>query len=140
MTSGLTPTERLVGLTLSLHMDRDGGSCWPSLTTLANETGLSRRTVIRALNTLDAEGYIKRARGGPGRPTRYEGSLLSDADVTRTHDRVVTPTTLLGVTGGTQGRPLGRSNGGGTLRAAPPPKFDPDLLNAQVAEIHEVTA
>src|SRR2546423_1648665 len=35
--SGLTATERHVALTLALHMNERGGSCFPSIRTLARE-------------------------------------------------------------------------------------------------------
>jgi DNA-binding transcriptional MocR family regulator len=69
--SDVRSSARLVALMLSTHMDRNGGSCFPSLTTLSGETGLGRSTVCRALNELDSAGLIRRVRQGRGRPTRY---------------------------------------------------------------------
>lgn len=34
--------------------------CWPSLATIARETGLSRSTVKRALADLEHAGYVKK--------------------------------------------------------------------------------
>lgn len=56
--SGLTPSARHVALTLSLHMNERGGSCFPSISTLEAETGLSRNTVLTALRQLEAGGWI----------------------------------------------------------------------------------
>jgi hypothetical protein len=78
-----TATRRWVAIALSLHMNRDLRKCFPSITTLAEETGLGRSTVIAALNDLEKEGWIHRTPGGgrrpgsnaPGRPTQYEGTF-----------------------------------------------------------------
>ncbi len=67
----LPPSAKLVAFVLSTHMDRNGGSCFPSLTLLARETGIHRATVCRALAKLEREGVLQRLRGGRGRPTRY---------------------------------------------------------------------
>lgn len=62
---------RYVGLALSVHMNGDGQSCFPSLTTIQRETALGRSTVCGALSELEQARFISRARGGPTRPTRY---------------------------------------------------------------------
>lgn len=49
---------------LSFHMDKDGGSCYPSTRTLAIETGLSRRTVETYLKKAESEGWIKKEFAG----------------------------------------------------------------------------
>lgn len=54
-------TRRHVLLTLSLHMNERGGSCFPSTRTLAQETGLSRKTVEKHLRTANEEGWIDRS-------------------------------------------------------------------------------
>jgi hypothetical protein len=132
--STLTPTQRFVALVLSLHMDREGDSCWPSLSTLAAETGLSRRTVIRALNDLDPD-FLMRKRGGPGRgPTRYTAVLPSDTPVTTRRAKVVTQATPGSDTHGTRGRPLGRQTAA-SLNGDTPPEFDPDRLLAEIAAL-----
>jgi hypothetical protein len=63
--SDLPPTTRLVLLTLSLHMDAGGGSCWPSVELLARETGANRATVIRHLAAAERLGWLaaERSRG-----------------------------------------------------------------------------
>jgi DNA-binding transcriptional MocR family regulator len=62
---------KFVALVLSTHMDSDGGSCFPSLSTLSRETGLARSTVCAALDELERTRLVRRVRGGRGRPTRY---------------------------------------------------------------------
>jgi biotin operon repressor len=62
--SGLRPVARHVALTLSLHMNERGASCFPSIATLHRETGLSERAVQEALKTLRDEGWILVKQGG----------------------------------------------------------------------------
>lgn len=57
-------TQRHVLLTLSLHMNRTGGSCFPSTKTLARETGLSERTVVTHLGEAAEAGWIGRSNHG----------------------------------------------------------------------------
>ena len=49
----LRANEKLVAYALSMHMNTDGGSGWPSEKTLADEAGLSVRTVGTAIRALD---------------------------------------------------------------------------------------
>jgi hypothetical protein len=85
--STLPPTSRHVALTLSLHMSERGDSCFPSLNTLARETGLSKSTIAKHLAELEKRCWIDRQPGGciDGKnvPTRYtalipEGVRLPD--------------------------------------------------------------
>ena len=83
LASDLPSNAKLTGLTLSVHMDRNGSRCWPSITTLARETGLSRRAVHYALDQIEQAGLVERVRGGRGKSTRYRatsarGALLHD--------------------------------------------------------------
>lgn len=55
-----SPVTRHVLLTLSLHMNEKGESCFPSTKTLANETGLSERAVCTHLALAAEEGWIDR--------------------------------------------------------------------------------
>lgn len=70
---------RFVLLTLSLHMDKDGGSCFPSTRTLAGKTGLSERSVCTHLETAAKEGWIKKMLHGlPGqrwKRHKYEADI-----------------------------------------------------------------
>jgi hypothetical protein len=61
---GPKPTTRLLLLTLSVHMDGNGGSCFPSTRKLAEETGLSERTVCTHLEIAEKEGWIKKMKQG----------------------------------------------------------------------------
>lgn len=80
--SGLPPTTRHVGLTLSLHMSERGDSAFPSVSTLAEETGLARRTVQRHLRALQDEGWIEpdgwasyKTVGGEQKTRRYRATV-----------------------------------------------------------------
>jgi len=61
---------RHAALTLAAFMD-EAGKCWPSLTTLAKAMQRDRSTVIRSLNKLELQGWIKRKRGRSAQPTVY---------------------------------------------------------------------
>jgi predicted ArsR family transcriptional regulator len=74
LASDLGSSARLVAFVLSTHMDRNGGSCFPSITTIQREAKLGRSTVCRALDELERSKLLERARGGRGRPTRYRAT------------------------------------------------------------------
>jgi DNA-binding transcriptional MocR family regulator len=80
--SDLHPTVRHIALTLSLHMNERGGSCFPSLETQAQESGRDVATVKRALSKLEEAGYLKRIRPqvmGRGHRTEYEALVPEGA-------------------------------------------------------------
>ena len=58
------PRTRHVLLTLSLRMNRDGGSCYPAIRTLAADVGVGRSTVARHLKIAEEGGWIRRYRRG----------------------------------------------------------------------------
>ena len=72
--SELPPTDRHVALTLSLHMNERGGSCFPAQATVARETGLNDQTIKKVLRRLTDSGWLNRSmtRRGEGRGTRVE--------------------------------------------------------------------
>ena len=86
--SGLPAAARLVEHELLSRTD-DGGTTiparfMPSLTDLAHDTGLSRRTVIRGLDVLESGGWLSRHRDleaarKQGQPTRYRPKLPPSA-------------------------------------------------------------
>ncbi|MCP4453067.1 MAG: helix-turn-helix domain-containing protein [Planctomycetes bacterium] len=66
-----TPTERLILIYLT-DMLMDNELCWPSLDRIAEETGLTRSTAIRAIRSLvESEAVIKESGGGRRRSTKY---------------------------------------------------------------------
>jgi DNA-binding Lrp family transcriptional regulator len=64
----MTATQRLVLLCLSNHAHEKTGHCWPKQNEIAEETGLSPRTVRDCLGQLEEAGFIvRRARYSTGR-------------------------------------------------------------------------
>ncbi len=51
---------RHVLLTLSIHMNTNGGSCFPTTRSVAEQTGLSERTVCTHLKIASKEGWLKK--------------------------------------------------------------------------------
>jgi|GEM_PF-2128284 len=70
---GLTPSEKLVLLSLANYADEDL-SCWPSQRRIASDTSLSDRTVRSVLCALEEKGLITRQER-----LRQDGSRASDA-------------------------------------------------------------
>ena len=62
----LTTKAKVVAAYLARCMNKDHHVAWPSLELLAAKTGLSRRSVIYALDELEGQGWITRDVGGPG--------------------------------------------------------------------------
>lgn len=82
--AGPPSTTRLVLSALAIHMDSDGGSCFPSTRLLAEETGLSHRSVLTHLEQAAEVGWIRRKpRGHSGRGWRlhaYEPAIPDEPD------------------------------------------------------------
>ena len=57
---GLTvkPSTKLVAVAIASHAGAFSGVAWPSLATLAQETGLSRRTVVYSVRALELAGHL----------------------------------------------------------------------------------
>ena len=77
--SELKGLDKFVLIMLANHCnDQDGhpkrGLAWPSVTTLVKEAGISRATVNRVLNRLEAGGYLVREHHGT-RSTHYRLSV-----------------------------------------------------------------
>ena len=68
--SGIKPTARLVAFLLADHYNDLTGLCFPSIPTLAAETGLSERSVIRALEELEHGNQI-RINKSVGKSSKY---------------------------------------------------------------------
>jgi hypothetical protein len=73
----LTDGQVRVAMALARHMDRDGGSCYPSKARLMDESGgKGRTTVFRALQHLLQLGYLRCEESpGIGGTTRYKALL-----------------------------------------------------------------
>ncbi len=62
----LKGTTKHVLAFLSFHMNKNGGSCFPSHRTLATEAGLSRRSVYEHLKIAEDEGWVSIVERGLG--------------------------------------------------------------------------
>jgi hypothetical protein len=67
----LSPKAKIIYEQLLAHMWFSTDRCYPSQQTLADETGYSRRTVIRACKELYERGYIEKWRRGQGHSNYY---------------------------------------------------------------------
>jgi DNA-binding MarR family transcriptional regulator len=61
---GLTSNERRVGAALIEHFNRRTSQCDPSMGRLAGLLGIHKRTVLRAIDGLEAAGLFKKIRHG----------------------------------------------------------------------------
>jgi Helix-turn-helix domain len=66
----VSPTARHVGMVIASHANK-WGRAWPSLETIAAETGRDRRTVIRAVQELAKADHVKVLERA-GRSNEYE--------------------------------------------------------------------
>lgn len=88
-----SPSVKLVALALSVHMDPDGGNCFPSQALLAAETGLSVRSVMRSLAWLKKNRLLKvssgaRSKGKGWRYHIYFPTIPPVIVVTPCHDEI----------------------------------------------------
>lgn len=79
------PREKLMLILIASHAN-DEGECFPSQTTLAYRSGLSRRTVLRSLSELEERGIITRRQR-----RRPDGSRSSDTIRLNVHGAPVRP-------------------------------------------------
>lgn len=77
--SDLKPVTRHVALTLSLHMNERGGSCWPSMATIGKETGLAPDTVRSHMRTLTKLGWLERI-DRPGSSCLWKAKVPSSSN------------------------------------------------------------
>lgn len=78
------PATRHVLHALSLYMNADGGSCYPSIETISADTAMNERTVRRHLQRAADLGWIVRSlRGGTGQAWKlysYQAAIPKGAD------------------------------------------------------------
>lgn len=67
----LPPSAKLVLIRLADFASDDGTNIYPSIGRVAEDTGLSRRTVHTCISRLIASGHLAVDQAIPGRPTRY---------------------------------------------------------------------
>lgn len=72
-----TSSAKLVLLCLVDHASAKDGTCWPSLTRIAEMTGCSRNTVVRAIDHLEEDGLITVDRA-VGRSHRFKVNPQQD--------------------------------------------------------------
>jgi len=63
----LTPAARVVAFCIIQHCNMGTESGWPSLRRIETLTGISKKTVLAAIESLRANGYLEIAPGNPGR-------------------------------------------------------------------------
>ena len=80
-------SERLVLLAIADNAD-DSGKAWPSLSTIAEKCNLSRRYIIRILDSLEQGGHIKKVVRRVDEMKNYSNIYWI------TFDKVVNPETL----------------------------------------------
>ena len=73
--SAMSPKSRHVGMVLARRARRENGRCWPSVPLIAADTGLSERSVFRALDELKRKGFLT-AYGRYGRDGRRSNVYL----------------------------------------------------------------
>jgi len=100
--SGLHPNTRLVLLTLSIYMNELGRGAFPSYQTLAEDTGLNKRTVMRHIELATEAGFLEKTRG-----LRENKSYTSNRYTAKYPEGVVTRVTLGSDTGDTRGSDTG---------------------------------
>jgi len=83
---GIRPLEKLVLLALANYASNSAGECYPSMATLADDTGMSRDSVIRAIKAMEDAGLlrvIRRREGDVNLPNVYRLALqgvVADSD------------------------------------------------------------
>lgn len=114
-TRGLVPSDKLLLLALANYAD-DKMKCWPSHRTLADDTGLSQRTILTAFKRLEDAGLLTRAER-----KRSDGSRASDIVALSLGGEMVAPRGEMVAPG------VGKSLRGGGEMVAPLTTFEPSL-------------
>lgn len=84
MPPGVSPKARLVAVAVADTVNDEQGYGYPSVETLARRAGLSRTSIFRALNELEAAGVLRRVqRFSEGRKTT--SAYLWDLWITLPH-------------------------------------------------------
>lgn len=114
---GLKPLDKYLLMTLANYADADG-SCFPSQSRLADDTGLSERSVRSHLDALEEQGLIVRTAR-----RRADGSRASDRIILSISNRKELP--VGGSATGTSCRGVGQEVPGGGAGAAGLTTFEP---------------
>lgn len=87
----MTPTQKLVLISLADNAS-DEGFCFPKISSIMLRTNLSRRAVFRALEWLEAQGYIRRISGAEkGKGNKYIVDPSGDAAAPREYESEFAP-------------------------------------------------
>lgn len=78
----LTHKEMAVYMVLCRHLNQETGSCFPSLPTIGKKVGMSKNTVIKALNTLIEIGYVTKEK----RSSKEQGDMSNVYYINDVHD------------------------------------------------------
>ncbi|MGH1276982.1 helix-turn-helix domain-containing protein [Bacillus cereus] len=78
----LTHKEMAVYMVLCRYLNQETGSCFPSLPTIGKKVGMSKNTVIKALNTLIEIGYVTKEK----RSSKDQGDMSNVYYVNDVHD------------------------------------------------------
>jgi Helix-turn-helix domain len=70
----LKASRRAIAQVLAMHMSIDGDSCFPSVPTIARESGYCERTVYYAIAELVRRGWVEKE-SRPGRVNRYRAVI-----------------------------------------------------------------
>lgn len=92
MDQSVSATQLRVLCAIGTHTNRLGGNVWASVSKLAEEAGVSSRTVQRAVEELCVKGYLRRIER-PGRTSIFE--VVLDIAVDEADPKVVSPPTKL---------------------------------------------
>ncbi|MBI3444645.1 MAG: helix-turn-helix domain-containing protein [Magnetospirillum sp.] len=72
----LNDAARRIGWFLLNRVNQQTGTCWPGYERLAEDSGLSRATVARAINMLIKCSYFSYRQGGGKRQANYPGEEI----------------------------------------------------------------
>ena len=73
------PREKLILIILANYADPKG-NCWPSMATLAQDTGFCRRTILRSIQTMAQAGLLsfqKTSKNGLKSTHKYRLSMFN---------------------------------------------------------------
>lgn len=90
---GLTPSENLVLFLLANRHNNDTGLCYPSVSRIAEESGMHRATVMRAINALEKKGLLEITKtfGKSNHYRLHTGSTVRPVAESDRSQRVTTP-------------------------------------------------
>lgn len=131
---GFTATERYVLLHVCLKANKRG-RLFPAHKTLADEMGLSRATVVRAMAVLEAQGWIERIRRRRKDGTRSTDLLtVSPPSVVRAPERMLP---LMAVVSSTGAIKVAQCNTDKVAQCVPAPPYQGCTVQQQIPTTQE---